>query len=367
MNDLKYMVWLAHAYGVDAYYIDYLLKVYGSAEGVYRSGDIKLRTGKVIPEKTLLKIANMKKNIDPDKVLAYMERRGIKYIPKFSPEYPPLLKTIANPPPGLFILGRLPGFDKPWVSVIGTRRPTAYGKTAAYKISKELAEKGVVLVSGMADGLDGVAHRAALDMGGVTIAVLGSGVDVCYPSVNEKIYEDIKETGCIISEFPPMTKTDKWHFPYRNRIISGVSEALVVVEAEIASGTSITVNCALEQGREVLAVPGNITSPKSSGTNKLLREGAHVATCGADVLDVLGIIEPSPLNNSSEEIHNNAHITLAPEEKTVYSLLDNESLDLDDIIKKTGLAPQNVMVALTRLELAGLANELPGQRYIKRI
>jgi len=365
VDDLKHMIWLAHLYGPGSQYIDYLLTKFGSAEGVYNASQVQLRECKSLPEGVLSKIIYIKQRFHPDKMLFDMEKKGIHFISKFSDSYPPLLQDIPNPPFGLFILGNMPDFDKLWISIIGTRRPTSYGRTAAHKISKELAEKGVIIVSGMADGLDAVANKGALDMGQPTAAVLGSGVDICYPAVNEKIYEAIKEKGCLISEFPPGTNTDRWHFPLRNRIISGLSLALIVIESGIKSGTMITVNHALEQGREVLAVPGNITSARSEGTNKLIKEGAHVATCAMDVLDALGIVESENLYNINEEIYNNENIPLAPNEKTVYALLGDEPIDLDDIVQKSELDPRSVLVALTKLGLAGKISELPGQKYTR--
>ena len=365
MDDLKYMIWLTHLYGFKSQYIDCLLKKFGSPEGIYRASENDLCELKGLPEGLISKIAYMKGKINPDKMLFDIDKKGIKFVSKFSLDYPLLLKDIENPPLGLFFLGNMPDFDKLWVSIIGTRRPTAYGKTATYRLSKELAQKGVIIVSGMADGLDAVANKAALDAGQPTVAVLGSGVDICYPAVNEKIYEAIKESGCVISEFPPGTSSDKWHFPLRNRIISGLSLGLVVVESGIKSGTMITVNHALEQGREVLAVPGNITSLRSEGTNKLIKEGAHVATCAMDILDALGVIESEVLHNLNEEIYNNENIPLAPNEKTVYALLGDEPVDLDDIVQKSGLDPRSVLVALTRLGLTGLISELPGQKYTR--
>ena len=363
MNDLKNQIWLAHLYGIGTQYADLLLERFGSATELYNAVGTSFGKSDLIPASVLSKLTDMKKKLSPDELLHDMQNKGINFIPNSSDLYPPLLKTIANPPLGLFALGNMPSFDKLWVSVIGTRRPSDYGKTAARKISKELSEKGVVIVSGMADGLDSIAHQAALESGSPTVAVLGTGVDICYPKVNERLYEKIKENGCLISEFPPGVGSEKWHFPLRNRIISGLSPAIVVIEAEVKSGTSITVNHALEQGREVLAVPGNITSKRSEGTNKLIKEGAHVATCAMDVLDVLGVIESEFLNNINEEIHNNVNIPLAPNEKTLYALLEDGPAELDDIIKKTGFELRDVMVMLTKLELAGIIKELPGQKY----
>jgi len=364
MNELKYMIWLTHVYGTNVQYIDNLLNTFGSAEGVYNAVGELLKKENIIPQTILSKLIALKRTLNPDELLGDMQRKGIRYIPKDSNEYPPLLRSIDSPPYGLYILGEMPSFDKLWVSVVGTRRPTDYGKTATKKLVKELSEKGVIVVSGMADGIDGVTNQAALEGGSPTVAVFGNGVDICYPSAHEKLYEKIQQNGCIISEFPPGTSPEKWHFPWRNRIISGLSQAIIITEAEIKSGTSTTVNYALEQGREVMAVPGNITSKRSEGTNKLIKEGAHVATCVMDVLDALGVIESENLNNINEEIHNILDIPLASNEKTVYSLLGDGQLGLDDIIKRTGLLPREVMVVLTKLMLSGRIRELPGQKYI---
>ena len=363
MNELKYMIWLTHMYGTNMQYIDKLLSTFGSAEGVYNAVGERLKKENIVPQMTLSKMIDLKRALNPDELISDMQRKRIWYIPKDSDEYPPLLRSIDAPPYGLFIIGEMPSFDRLWVSVVGTRRPTDYGKTATRKLAKELSEKGVVVVSGMADGLDGVANEAALEGGSPTVAVLGSGVDICYPSVHENLYEGISQKGCIISEFPPGVSPEKWHFPWRNRIISGLSQVTIITEAEIKSGTSITANYALEQGREVMAVPGNITSKRSEGTNKLIKEGAHVATCAMDVLDVLGIIESETLNSINEEIHNILDIPLAPNEKTVYSLLEDGQMGLDDIVKKTGLLPREVMVVLAKLVLEGIIRELPGQKY----
>jgi len=364
VDELKYMIWLTHMYGTNVQYIDKLMDMFGSAEGIYKAVGNSLKDSNILPKMALAKIVGLKKTLDPNELLNDMQCKGIWYIPKSSSKYPEALRTIDSPPYGLYVLGEMPSFDKLWVSVVGTRKPTDYGKTVTKQLAKELSEKGVIVVSGMADGLDGVANQAALEGGSPTVAVLGSGVDVCYPNVHEKLYEKIQQNGCILSEFPPGTRPEKWHFTWRNRIISGLSQVTIITEAEIKSGTSITINYALEQGREVMAVPGNITSKRSEGTNKLIKEGAHVATCAMDVLDVLGVIENETVNNINEEIHNIHNIPLAPNEKTVYSLLVDGLMGLDEIIKKSGLEPREVMVVITKLVISGKIRELPGQKYI---
>ena len=367
-DELKYMVWLSHMYGTNMHYIDILLERFKSASGLYHALCEDLKSENLIPNSALSKIIELKKNLNPDEVLANMQAKNIQFIHRDDCNYPPMLRQIHSPPLGLFMLGKMPGFDRLWVSIIGTRRHTDYGKTVTHNLSKELALKGVVIVSGMAEGLDAVASHASLEAKAPTVVVLGSGVDICYPKINEKLYENLLEddNACILSEFPPGVNADKWHFPLRNRIISALSLGVIVTEAEVKSGTSITVNYALEQGREVMAVPGNITSKRSTGTNKLIKEGAHVVTCALDVLDALGVIESENLSTINEENQNIMKISLAPDEKRVYALLEDNVLSLDEIVAKDTLSAREIMVLLKRLEVSGLIRELPGQKYIRQ-
>jgi len=357
----KYLIWLAHLYYIGGDNIDNLLKFFGCAENLYRND---VRQANILSENMVEKINNAKKNINPEKCAELMEQKSIRFIQKDQEEYPELLAEIPSAPFGLFVRGELPDFNKKWISIIGSRKHSQYGKDIARSLSGELAKEGAVIVSGMAEGLDTQAHMGALDSKGKTVAVLGSGIDVCYPKSNEKLYRDIVEEGAVVSEYPPGTLPNKWQFPARNRIISGLSHGVIVVEAGIHSGTSITVDYALEQGREVLAVPGNITSHFSAGTNLMIKEGAHAVTCAADVMDALGIIKDDRDYSFNEEIHKIEDIPLAPNEKTVYALLGKEPLDLDYIIMESGLDYRNAAVALTNLEIGGKIKKLPGQRYI---
>ena len=361
-NDYKYLIWLAHLHGIGAFNLDRLLEFFGSAENVYRND---VGAAGILTANALGKLHSAKKNINPEKCAELMGRRGIRFIHKSSFDYPELLKSIPNAPFGLFVRGEMPTFDKKWLSIIGSRRYSKYGSDTAYSLAGETSREGVVIVSGMAEGLDSYAHKGALASGGKTVAVLGSGIDVCYPRVNENLYRELMEKGAIISEYPPGTSPNRWQFPARNRIISGLSHATMVIEAAIASGTSITVDYAHEQGREVLAVPGGIKSPFSAGTNLMIKEGAHVVTCAIDVMDVLGIIKDSRDYNFNEEIHKIENIPLAPNEKTVYALLGNEPMDLEYIIMESGLDYRNAALALTNLELGGQIKKLPGQRYTR--
>ena len=225
-------------------------------------------------------------------------------------------------------------------------------------ISQPLAKEGIVIVSGMARGIDSMAHKGALECGSITIAVLGSGADICYPAENNRLKEEIEKTGCIISEYAPNVSPNKAFFPARNRIISGMSKAVVVIEAAKKSGTLITVSQAAEQGREVLAVPGNITSKLSEGTNALIRDGATPVLDYTDILYALGI-EPK----EEKTIINKKDLT--PMEKELYSVMSHEPITIDILIEKTKKDLGTILLTLTQLEIMGLTKKLHGSRYIK--
>lgn len=234
-------------------------------------------------------LARRRAELNPEAELERLEKSGVGYVILEEPDYPRRLKEIFDPPPGLFYLGRLPDGDAPAVAIVGSRRPTSYGLAAAEKLGRDMARAGVTVVSGMARGIDTAAHLGVLGDGGATVAVLGCGVDVVYPRENKKVMEKIAVNGAVISEFPPGSAPEAWHFPVRNRIISGLVGALVVVEAAERSGALITADLALEQGREVLAVPGNITSPLSRGPNRLIKQGARLVEGPEDILEELGL------------------------------------------------------------------------------
>ncbi len=236
--------------------------------------------------------------IEPERltaeILGELYKKEIDFISCNSKDYPKRLKQISDYPLGLFKIGRLNNLeDKKAVGMVGSRRCTSYGATATYSIAKELAQKGVVIVSGMADGIDSMSHKGAIDGQGYTIAVLGCSVDICYPAGNRELMEKIKETGCVVSELPPTTRPSKYSFPARNRIISGLSDLVAVMEADEKSGTLITVDHANDQGRDVMALPGNIVSRLSRGTNRLIKEGAEIITCTDDICYALGINDKS--------------------------------------------------------------------------
>lgn len=283
---------------------------------------------------------------------------GIKLIPISSDEYPALLREIPDPPALLYVLGEKVWLNCNFISVVGTRRPTRYGINATRMIVSRLVENGIGIVSGFAYGIDTVAHMEAIKGGGYTIGVLGTGVDIVYPKVNEGLRRDIIESkrGCLISEFPLGDNPESWHFPRRNRIISGLTQITVVIEASLKSGAMITAGYALEQGREVFAVPGNIDSENSQGTNQLIKEGAKPVTSGDDILEEFNIIPKIATVKLPE---------LTEEEAVIWNILNEPRLE-DDILNISGLDISRFNIIITRLELKGLIERLPGRMLRRR-
>jgi DNA processing protein len=277
---------------------------------------------------------------------------GIGWLPRGDAAFPPRLRAIHDPPPGLFLRGRGDPrlLGAPVVAIVGARSCTDYGAHVARSLARDLVAAGVVVVSGLARGVDGWAHRGALDSGGPTVAVLGCGVDRDYPRAHAALAAEIGRSGLIVSEYPPGVLPAPWRFPARNRIVAGLSQATLIVEARERSGALITADFALEEGRDVLAVPGEITSALSRGTNELIRLGAAPVTGVADVLEVLGIDPPegppaAPASASAA---------------AVLSALDAGASTADEVARLSGLAPGTAAAALTELELAGVVESRAG-------
>lgn len=290
--------------------------------------------------------------------------KGIKLVHIDHPDYPERLKNIDDPPRYFYMKGCISPQDFKAIAIVGTRRPTIYGKRVAEMLAAELSSAGFTIVSGLARGIDSFAHRAALRGGGRSIGVLGCGIDIVYPRENGTLMADIVESGAIISEFPLGTKPDKRNFPQRNRVISGISLGTVVVEAAGRSGSLITARFALEQGREVFAVPGNINSPVSIGTNNLIKEGAKLVASTGDILEEFEQLLTYELKNG---INNNLKesLPITGEEESIYRILTLEPKHIDQIIKEGGVEPQRVMHLLLNLEIKGLVEQLPGNCYVK--
>ena len=285
---------------------------------------------------------------------AQLRRRGIRWLACSSHGFPPLLRAIHGPPAGLFLRGSGDAalLSVPSVALVGARGCSPYGAQVARSLARELAAAGLVIVSGLARGIDGEAHRGALEASGTTIAVLGCGVDRDYPAAHAGLAREIAERGLVVSEYAPGVEPAPWRFPARNRIIAGLAAATVVVEARERSGALITADLALEEGREVFAVPGEITSGLSAGTNALLRLGATPLTSAKDVLEALGV-DGASRGAERPEIGGDAAAVLAR--------LGEHPASVDELARSTGLATGELAAALTELELAGLAAEEAGQ------
>jgi DNA processing protein len=277
--------------------------------------------------------------------------RGLRFVGREDGRYPPRLRELHDPPPGLFVRGAaaVELLHDPAVAIVGARACSSYGSQVARMLGRELAEAGLVVLSGLARGVDGEAHRGALDAGGRTVAVLGCGIDRDYPAVHAQLAARICDRGLLVSEYAPGVEPAPWRFPARNRVIAGLALATIVVEARERSGALITADFALESGREVFAVPGEITSGLSAGTNALLRLGATPLTAAGDVLEALGI---EPAARPSPELDETAARVLAA--------LTAQAAGVDQLVRGTGLDAASVATALAELELAGVVAEAEG-------
>ncbi|MEA3326627.1 MAG: DNA-processing protein DprA [Chloroflexota bacterium] len=310
-----------------------------------------------LPERPLRNLVKLRNQTDLDQLYDSIMEKGVQVLTVEEAEYPRLLREIDQSPPVLYVKGQLTPEDALSIAIVGTRRVTAYGQQVTRDTSIFLAGHGLTIVSGLARGVDGLAHQHALNTGGRTIAVLGSGVDVIYPPEHRKLAEAICEHGAVISSYPMGTKPEGINFPPRNRIISGLSLATIVVEAGERSGALITADFAVEQGREVFAVPGNILSPASRGTNRLIQKGACAMTSPQDVLDVLDLRMIEAFNTARQVLP--ADTT----EAKILKIMDYEPIHIDEICNETGLAIDKVSAALTMMELKGLVQHVGGMRY----
>ncbi len=280
--------------------------------------------------------------------------------------YPELLRHIYDAPVVLYYKGTLPGDDQLSIAMVGTRHSTAYGRMVAEDLARDLARQGVWVISGMARGIDACCHRGALDGKGKTIAVLGSGLDVIYPKENTDLYYNIVENGCVISEFPLGTTPLPRNFPVRNRIISGLSQGVLVVEAAEKSGTLITVDYGMEQGKTIFAVPGPITSKQSKTPHRLIREGAKLVSCAEDIIEEFDYLFPevkaAPTINGKE----NTGLLLSETEEKILDMAA-VAVHFEHILVETGLAAKELSSVLFFLEMKGYIKQLPGQYYITEI
>jgi len=275
-------------------------------------------------------------------------------------EYPEALRNIYSPPEELFVAGSLLERDTNAIALVGTRRATYYGLAQCEKLSYDLALLGITVVSGMASGIDSAAHRGAIAAGGRTIAVMGGGHNNIYPAENRALYREIVESGAVISEYPPDTIPFKGNFPKRNRIISGLSKGVVVVEAPQRSGALITADFALQQGRDVFALPGNVSSAKSNGAHRLIKEGAKLVENAWDILEELGYVVSRPQSGPGMP-----EPEMTAEEKGIFDILNGEPKPIDEIAEAAGLPVRKISKALLKLELKKVVKVLPGENFVR--
>ncbi len=335
-----------------------LLTRFGSPEAVLRANSEALKEAGVHTE-----VARAITSFDQwrtiETELRKISQTGVRLITRLDAEYPENLTHLHDPPPFLYVRGSLLPEDRLAIAIVGSRFASAYGRGVARDLARGLTEKGVTVVSGLARGVDVEAHRATLEAKGRTIAVLGSGVDVIYPSEHRSLAADIPSHGAVISEFALGSKPDAVHFPYRNRVISGLTLGTVVVEAAENSGSLITARCALEQNREVFAVPGVITSVRSRGPHRLIKDGAKLVE---NVEDILQEIAPGLMRTSTAPT-TEPQPPLEPHEALLLRQFEHDPLHVDLLIAKSGLTPARVLEVLLGLELKGLVTQLPGTHF----
>ncbi len=319
--------------------------------------DISPRLVRILTDPDLL--ATAKKRAGQQ--LELLKRNHISLTCHDGPDYPSRLCTLADFPVLLFYRGDISHLEHPAVALVGSRAATGYGRDVAYRLAGDLARRGITVVSGVAAGIDGAAHSGALSAGGFTAGVLGCGLDIVYPRVHKKLYQEIGDKGVLLSEYPCGTRPDGFRFPARNRIISGLVQGIVVVEATLRSGSLITARLALDQGREVFAVPGRVDSAKSAGTHRLLQQGAHLVQSADDIVRELGLASGPTDNDSSPELRPDDAAT--GDGQRILDCLDVYPVDIDTIMRVSGLDMPRVLDLLLQLELQGLVRQRPGQLY----
>jgi DNA processing protein len=339
-----------------------LVARFGSAESVFEASVLDLVAVEGIDEKIARAVRGQSDAKFAETQLALAERHGARILSYWDPDYPELLRTIHDPPVVLYTKGPLDWKTFTGIAVVGTRFPSTYGRQAAERLSEELSLRGVTVVSGMARGVDTAAHKGALRGGGGTAAVLGSGLDVVYPPENRRLYLEIMGTGAVVSEFPMGAAPEAPHFPRRNRIISGLCRGTVVVEAGDKSGALLTSDLALEQNREVFAVPGTIFSPKSTGTNRLIRDGAKLVTGVEDILSEFpeagfaGGVGKIPAFNPDR---------LPADERKIWNVLTQEPSHIDQVASMSGVATPEALALLLSMELKSCVKQITGMRFMR--
>ena len=381
MSDLKYWIAFDKVRQMGTVRFRLLEGFFGSLKDAWYVPSQHLRTAG-LDRRTVGFVEEGRKSIDPDAELERLHQAGVSAFSWNDSGYPSLLKQIPDPPPVLYVKGRILPEDQRSIALVGTRRATNYGREAAQSLAAELAQSGITVVSGLARGIDTVAHHAVLNVNGRTLAVMASGVDYIYPRENRKLSEQIAETGALISEHPLGVRPDPRQFPRRNRLMSGMTLGTLVVEAGPGSGAIWTVRHALEQDRDVFCVPGSIFSPGSSGPNQLIQEGAKRVTNYRDILQEMNVNtiynapirtrQSSPVRREEQPAMatpnqmplNPTTPELVGDEKALLAQISYEPIHIDQISRGAGLPAHVVSSTLTIMELNGLVKQVPGMQYV---
>ena len=371
-NMERYWLWLCSCPGLYRPQIAGLIGFFHDPKQLYDAQTRELIRWKKLADDETTKwvnsLINYKETVSAVEAEEKLGSRKLRFISRQHPCFPQKLMNLPDGPYGLFFRGHLPDPEKPSVAVIGARRCSNYGQQMAMVLGKALAAEGYQVVSGMAAGVDGVAQSACLSAGGQSYAVLGNGADVCYPQENEDLYDRLEQAGGILSEFPPMTPPLRHHFPLRNRLISGLSDAVIVVEARAQSGSLITADLALDQGKDVYAVPGRFNDLLSYGCNRLIEQGAGIVLSSESLLENLAAsLNLKRVPPKEEDAVRIITQNMADDEKKVYSALNFDAKSLDEIASAAGLTLLQSMRAILNLQLKNLAAEVSKNQYIRKI
>ncbi len=342
-----------------------LLENFGRPEAVFEAGVSELVKARGVRDDVARKIAGKEFSTDPEKELRKVERAGARIVTYLDPSYPKLLKEIHNPPALLYIKGQDIPSNQTHVAVVGSRNATHYGLRAAERIGMGLARRRVGVVSGLAKGVDSAAHKGCLREKGFTIAVMGTGIDRVYPAGNKRLMDQVAESGAVITEFPMGSPPEPKNFPIRNRIISGLSRGVVVVEATKQSGSLITASLALDQGREVFAVPGSINSFKSRGAHFLIKQGAKLIENADDILDEFGFHRGTAQVGAGLRASVEALPEMDEFQRKLYDIICDYPIHIDQIVRKGDMDAGEVSGILMEMELKGLVKQLPGKMFVR--
>jgi len=343
-----------------------LLEAFSTAADVLQASEDALRVVPGVGPKLIRTIRHAADHVDVNQIIAWCAAHGVSILASDQAVYPQLLLDLPDAPPILFVQGQLLPSDELSVAIVGTRHATVYGRQQAERIAFGLAKAGITVVSGMARGIDTAAHQGALDAGGRTIAVFGCGIGHIYPPENEGLAKAIAAAGALVSEYAPDARPRGGMFPQRNRIISGMTHATLVIEAPERSGSLITARTACEQGREVMALPGNVNSRASQGTNLLIRDGAKLVRNVEDILECLGPLAHSVSTSDGRDVRRPAEVLLNDQERLVLDCIQCEPTSIDRVVSTTQLATQHVLATISVLEMRKLIRRLSNQ-YVSRV